>query len=138
MHQAPGLSVGADFVEVPIHARSKEIRVPRITGAFAAGHIVFRQTVHSQLMGGMIVGISPALHEATELESRAGRYITDNLADYLLQVSADIKSVKAIVVPETDDGINPFRIKGIGELVNVRTPGAVANAIYHATGTRIR
>jgi xanthine dehydrogenase YagR molybdenum-binding subunit len=89
-------------------------------------------------MGGTIFGISPALHEATELESRAGRYIVDNLADYLLRVSADIKSVKAIVVPETDDGINPLSIKGIGELVNVRTPGAVANAIYHATGTRIR
>jgi xanthine dehydrogenase YagR molybdenum-binding subunit len=89
-------------------------------------------------MGGMIFGISPVLHEATELESRAGRYIIDNLADYLLQVSADIKSVKAIVVPETDDGINPLGIKGIGELVNVRTPGAVANAIYHSTRTRIR
>ncbi|MCI0599813.1 MAG: xanthine dehydrogenase family protein molybdopterin-binding subunit [Beijerinckiaceae bacterium] len=132
------VSFGAEFVEVRVHVRTKEIRVPRITGAFAAGHIVNPLTARSQLMGGMIWGISSALHEATEIDARAGRYINDNLADYLLPVNADIRSVEVIFVPETDNVINPLGIKGIGELANVGTSAAIANAVFHATGNRIR
>jgi xanthine dehydrogenase YagR molybdenum-binding subunit len=132
------ISFGAEFVEVRIHARTKEIRVPRITGAFAAGHIVNPRTARSQLMGGMIWGISSALHEATEIDVREGRYINDNLADYLVPVNADIKSVEVILVPESDALINPLGIKGIGEVANVGTSAAIANAVYHATGKRIR
>ena len=131
------ISFGAEFVEVRIHARTKEIRVPRITGAFAAGHIVNPRTARSQCMGGMIWGISSALHEATDIDPCEGRYINDNLADYLVPVNADIKSVEVILVPETDAIIDPLGIKGIGEVANVGTAAAIANAVYHATGQRI-
>jgi xanthine dehydrogenase YagR molybdenum-binding subunit len=129
---------GAEFVEVRIHARTREIRVPRVHGAFAAGHIVNPKTAHSQLMGGLIWGISSALHEATELDPQTARYINDNLADYLVPVNADIEDVSVILVPEHDTQVNPLGIKGLGELGNVGTNAAVANAVYHATGRRIR
>lgn len=132
------LAFGAEFVEVRVHARTKEIRVPRIIGAFAAGHIVNPRTAHSQLMGAMIWGIGSALHEATEIDAVEGRYINNNLADYLVPVNADIKTVDVIFVPETDNVINPLGIKGLAELANVGTSAAIANAIYHATGRRIR
>jgi xanthine dehydrogenase YagR molybdenum-binding subunit len=131
-------SFGAEFVEVRVHARTKEIRVPRITGAFAAGHIVNPRTARSQYMGGMIWGISSALHEATEIDPREGRYLNKNFADYLVPVNADIQSVDVILVPETDTLINPLGIKGLGEVANAGTSAAIANAVYHATGTRIR
>ena len=129
---------GAEFVEVRIHARTREIRVPRILGAFAAGHIVNPKTAHSQLMGGLIWGVSSALHEATEMDLKAARYINDNLADYMVPVNADIEEVSVILVPERDTEVNPLGIKGLGELGNVGTNAAVANAVYHATGRRIR
>jgi xanthine dehydrogenase YagR molybdenum-binding subunit len=129
---------GAEFVEVRIHARTREIRVPRVVGAFAAGHIVNPKTAHSQLMGGLIWGISSALHEATEMDMRTARYINDNFADYLVPVNADVDEVAVILVPERDDQVNPLGIKGLGELGNVGTNAAVANAVYHATGRRIR
>ena len=129
---------GAEFVEVRIHARTREIRVPRVHGAFAAGHIVNPKTAHSQLMGGLIWGVSSALHEATEMDLKTARYINDNFADYLVPVNADIDDVSVILVPEHDTQVNPLGIKGLGELGNVGTNAAVANAVYHATGRRIR
>jgi xanthine dehydrogenase YagR molybdenum-binding subunit len=129
---------GAEFVEVRVHALTREIRVPRIVGAFAAGRLMNTRTVHSQLMGGMIWGISSALHEATEIDPRYARYVNDNLADYSVPVNADIKQVEVILVPEVDHDVNPAGIKGLGELANVGTAAAVANAVYHATGQRIR
>ena len=89
-------------------------------------------------MGGMIWGISSALHEATEVDPRNARYINDNLADYLVPVNADIDQVEVILVPEEDEKVNPAGVKGIGELGNVGTAAAVANAVFHATGKRIR
>ena len=129
---------GAEFVEVRIHKRTREIRTPRIVGAFAGGHIVNTRTARSQLMGGMIWGISSALHEATEIDGRAARYVNDNLAEYLIPVNADIDQLQVILVPETDTKVNPAGIKGLGELGNVGTAAAVANAVYHATGVRVR
>jgi xanthine dehydrogenase YagR molybdenum-binding subunit len=129
---------GAEFVEVRVHALTREIRVPRIVGAFAAGHLMNTRTVHSQLMGGMIWGISSALHEATEIDPRYARYVNDNLADYSVPVNADIKDVEVILVPEVDHDVNPAGIKGLGELANVGTAAAIASAVYHATGKRIR
>jgi xanthine dehydrogenase YagR molybdenum-binding subunit len=129
---------GAEFVEVRIHSRTKEIRVPRAVGAFAAGHIMNTRTAHSQLMGGMIWGISSALHEATEIDRSAARYVNTNYADYLIPVNADIQSLDIILVPEVDTEVNPAGVKGIGELGNVGTAAAIANAVYHATGRRIR
>jgi xanthine dehydrogenase YagR molybdenum-binding subunit len=131
-------AVGAEFVEVRVHARTREIRVPRIVGAFAAGRIMNTRTAHSQYMGAMIWGVSSALHEATEIDPRTARYVNDNLADYLVPVNADIQDVEVILVPEEDHEVNPIGVKGIGELGNVGTAAAVANAVYHATGIRIR
>ena len=129
---------GAQFVEVHVHARTKEVRVPRMVGAFAAGHIVNPRTTHSQLMGGMIWGLSSGLLEQTEIDPLRARYVNDNLADYLVPVCADIGSVEVILVPEEDKEINPLGIKGVGELGIVGGSAALANAVYNATGTRIR
>jgi xanthine dehydrogenase YagR molybdenum-binding subunit len=131
-------ALGAEFVEVRINALTKEIRVPRMVGAFAAGRIMNTRTAHSQYMGGMIWGVSSALHEATEIDPRNARYVNDNLADYLVPVNADIQQVDVILIPEEDSFVNPAGVKGIGELGNVGTAAAVANAVYHATGVRVR
>jgi xanthine dehydrogenase YagR molybdenum-binding subunit len=131
-------AMGAEFVEVRVHASTREIRVPRIVGAFAAGRLMNTRTARSQYMGAMIWGISSALHEATELDPRTARYVNDNLADYLIPVNADIGDVDVILVPEEDTFVNPVGVKGIGELGNVGTAAAVANAVYHATGVRVR
>jgi xanthine dehydrogenase YagR molybdenum-binding subunit len=131
-------ATGAEFVEVRVHASTREIRVPRIVGAFAAGRLMNTRTARSQYMGAMIWGISSALHEATEIDPRTARYINGNLADYLVPVNADIRDLDVILVPEEDEFVNPAGVKGIGELANVGTAAAVANAVYHATGVRIR
>ena len=117
---------------------TREIRVPRMVGAFAAGRLMNTRTARSQLMGGMIWGISSALHEATEIDQRNARYVNDNLADYLVPVNADVEEVEVILVPEEDHDVNPAGVKGLGELANVGTAAAIANAVYHATGMRIR
>jgi xanthine dehydrogenase YagR molybdenum-binding subunit len=131
-------ALGAEFVEVRINASTREIRVPRIVGAFAAGRLMNTRTARSQYMGAMIWGVSSALHEATEIDPRNARYVNDNLADYLIPVNADIEELDVILVPERDDFVNPVGVKGIGELANVGTAAAVANAVYHATGIRVR
>jgi xanthine dehydrogenase YagR molybdenum-binding subunit len=129
---------GAEFVEVRVNRWTHEIRVPRLVGAFAAGHIMNPRTARSQLMGGLIWGMSSALHEATEIDARNARYVNDNLADYLVPVNADVPSVEVILLAEQDDHLNPAGVKGIGELGNVGTNAAICNAIFHATGQRIR
>lgn len=129
---------GAQLVEVRVHSRTREIRAPRIVSAFAAGNIINPLTAHSQLMGGAIWGLSSALHEATELDLSHARYINDNLADYLVPVNADTPSVDIIMVPERDEHVNPFGVKGIGEIGIVGMNAAVANAVFHATGVRVR
>lgn len=129
---------GAHFVEVRVHRLTREIRVARVVSAFAAGTIVNPITAHSQFMGGAIWGLSAALHEQTEMDQGAARYINHNLADYLVPVNADVPSVEIIMVPEKDDRVNPLGIKGIGEIGIVGMNAAVANAVFHATGKRIR
>ena len=89
-------------------------------------------------MGGMIWGISAALHEATEIDRPAARYTNKDLAEYLMPVHADIGAIDVILVPEEDRLVNPLGIKGIGELGNVGMNAAVANAVFHATGVRVR
>jgi xanthine dehydrogenase YagR molybdenum-binding subunit len=131
-------AMGAELVEVRVHALTREIRVPRIVGAFAAGRLMNTRTVHSQLMGGMIWGISSALHEATEIDSRYARYVNDNLADYMVPVNADVDQVQVILVSEVDHDVNPAGVKGLGELANVGTAAAIANAVHHATSIRVR
>jgi xanthine dehydrogenase YagR molybdenum-binding subunit len=129
---------GAQFVELRINARTCEIRVPLLVGAYSAGRIVNPKAAKSQLMGGQIWGISSALHEATEIDLRHARYYNNDLAEYLIPVNADIESVETIFVPEEDYQVNDLGIKGLGELGNVGLNAAVANAVFHATGKRIR
>lgn len=129
---------GAEFVEVRIHARTREIRVPRLLGVFAAGRIMNTRTARSQLMGGLIWGMSAALHEATEIDPRSARTVNRDLQDYLVPVNADVGDVEVIMLPEVDKAVNPAGIKGLGELGNVGTNAAVANAVFHATGVRVR
>ncbi len=129
---------GAQFVEARVHSRTKEVRVPRLVGAFAMGHVVNPRTTHSQLMGGMIWGLSSGLLEQTDIDLVRARYTNDNLAEYLVPVAKDIGTVDVILVPETDTQVNPLGIKGVGELGIVGGSAALANAVYNATGTRIR
>jgi xanthine dehydrogenase YagR molybdenum-binding subunit len=129
---------GAHLVEVRVHRRTREIRVPRVVSAFAAGTIVNTRTAHSQFMGGAIWGVSSALFEATELDQRSARYINKNLADYLIPVNADAPVIDIIMVAEQDERVNELGIKGIGEIGIVGMNAAVANAVYNATGVRIR
>lgn len=129
---------GAEFVEVRVNRFTHEIRCPRLVGAFAAGRIMNPRTARSQLMGGLIWGMSSALLEATEIDERNARYVNDNLADYLVPVNADVADVEVILLSEQDDRINPVGVKGVGELGNVGTNAAICNALYHATGQRIR
>ncbi|HZO22658.1 MAG TPA: molybdopterin cofactor-binding domain-containing protein, partial [Steroidobacteraceae bacterium] len=129
---------GAEFVEVRIHARTREIRVPRLVGTFAAGRIMNPRTARSQLMGGMIWGMASALLEATELDPRSARTVNRDLQEYYLAVNADTPEVRITMLPEVDAAVNPAGVKGIGELGDVGTNAAVANAVFHATGKRIR
>lgn len=129
---------GAQFVEVRIHSLTGELRVARIVGAYSAGRILNPKAAKSQLMGGQIWGVGSALHEATEIDERFARYYNTDLAGYLIPVSADITDVQTIVIPEEDRQGNMLGIKGIDELGNVGLNAAVANAIYHATGLRLR
>ena len=129
---------GTHFVEVRVHRLTREIRVARVVSAFSAGTIINPLTAYSQFMGGAIWGLSSALHEATEIDPRTARYVNHNLADYLVPVNADVPDVKVIVVAERDDRVNPAGVKGIGEVGIVGMNAAVANAVFNATGTRIR
>jgi xanthine dehydrogenase YagR molybdenum-binding subunit len=129
---------GAQFVEVRVHAATCEVRIPRLVGVYAAGRIVNAKTAKSQLMGAQIWGIGSALHEATELDMRTGRYVNDDLAGYMIPVNADIGTIESILLSEEDSLVNDLGIKGIGELGNVGLNAAIANAVYHATGVRVR
>lgn len=129
---------GAQFVEAHVHSRTREVRVPRMTGAFAMGHVVNPRTAHSQLMGGMIWGLSSGLLEQTEIDGRYASYVNDNLAEYLVPVAKDIGEVEVIMLSEEDKQVNPLGIKGVGELGIVGGSAALANAVYNATGIRVR
>jgi xanthine dehydrogenase YagR molybdenum-binding subunit len=129
---------GAHFVEARVHRLTREIRVPRVVSAFAAGTIVNSKTAYSQFMGGAIWGLSSALFESTEIDLKSARYINKNFADYLIPVNADTPSVEILMIPERDDRVNALGIKGIGEIGIVGMNAAVANAVFNATGVRVR
>ena len=107
-------------------------------GCVQESHAETAADIREYMSGNMIWGIGSALHEATEIDDRAARYANDNLAEYLVPVNADIDRVEVIMLPEEGDGSNPLGIKGLGELGNVGTNAAVANAVFHATGIRVR
>ena len=129
---------GAQFVEVRVDRTTGEVRVPRMVGAFAAGRIMNTRTARGQLMSGQIWGVSSALHEATEIDRRTARFVNDDLAEYHIAVNADVGSVETILVDERDDLVNPLGIKGVGEIGVTGVNAAIANAVYHASGIRVR
>ncbi|MFZ0205462.1 MAG: xanthine dehydrogenase family protein molybdopterin-binding subunit [Roseiarcus sp.] len=129
---------GAVFAEVKVDPELGQIRATRLVGAFAAGRIINPRLVRSQYYGGMIWGVSFALHERAVMDPRSGRTMNPNLGEYHVPVNADVPSLEAILVEENDPHVNALGIKGVGEIGVTGTAGAVANAVWHATGVRVR
>jgi len=128
----------AIFTEVKVDEQLGIIRVTRVVSAVAAGRILNTKTAANQIAGGMVWGIGMALHEETLIDHRFGRVMNANIAEYHVPVNADVHDIKVIFVDEPDDIINTLGIKGVGEIGIVGVAAAVANAVYHATGKRVR
>ena len=128
----------AVFAEVKIDEQLGVIRVTRMVNAVAAGRILNPKIAESQILGAVVGGIGMALHEETLTDHRFGRFMTHNLADYHVPVNADVHSIDVFFVEEKDEEINPLGVKGVGEIGIVGTAAAIANAVYHATGRRVR
>jgi xanthine dehydrogenase YagR molybdenum-binding subunit len=128
----------AVFAEVKVDEQLGVIRATRIVSAVAAGCILNTKTASSQIMGGIVWGIGMALHEETLLDHKFGRVMNANIAEYHVPVNADVHDIKVIFVNEPDDIVNPLGIKGVGEIGIVGVAAAIANAVYHATGKRVR
>jgi xanthine dehydrogenase YagR molybdenum-binding subunit len=129
---------GAQFAEVRVNRDTGEVRVPRLLGVFAAGRIMNAKLARSQLLGGMTMGLSMALQEESIMDSRFGDYVNHDFAEYHIATNADIGNIDVFWIDEDDPYINPMGAKGIGEIGIVGTAAAIANAVYHATGIRIR
>ena len=129
---------GAHMVEVRVDAATGEVRVARHVGAFAAGRILNPMAARSQLLGGMIWGQSSALLEATIVDPRTAAYVNADLSEYLLPTAADVGAMEAIIVPDEDEAVNAEGVKGLGEIGIIGVAAAVANAIFDATGVRVR
>jgi xanthine dehydrogenase YagR molybdenum-binding subunit len=129
---------GAIFVEVEVDEALGEIRVPRAVGAYGVGKLMNEKTGHSQLMGGIVWGISLALFEETFVDGRTGRAVNGNLAEYHVPTNADIQAIDVQIVDEDDPHVNPLGAKGIGEIGITGVGAAIANAVFHATGKRVR
>jgi xanthine dehydrogenase YagR molybdenum-binding subunit len=128
----------AIFAETKVDEELGVIRVTRIVSAVAAGRILNAKTAHSQVMGGVVWGIGVALHEETLIDHNFGRIMNADIAEYHVPVNADVYDIKVIFVDEQDDIVNPLGVKGLGEIGIIGVAAAIANAIYHATGKRVR
>jgi xanthine dehydrogenase YagR molybdenum-binding subunit len=128
---------GAIFAEVAVDELLGTVRIRRVYGCYDAGRIINPKLAHSQAIGGMVGGIGMALLEATHLDHRDGRIVNANMSDYLVPVNADIPALDAEFLPAEDNVVNPLGVKGLGELVMVGVPAAIANAVFNATGKRI-
>jgi xanthine dehydrogenase YagR molybdenum-binding subunit len=129
---------GAVFAEVRVDPDLGQVRVSRLVGAFAAGRVINPRLVQSQFYGGMIWGASFALHERAVVDPRSGRTLNADLAEYHIPVNADVPSLEALMIEEHDPHVNALGIKGVGEIGITGSAGAVANAVWHATGIRVR
>jgi len=132
------LAHGAQFVEVKVDPDLGIIRVTRAIEVTACGKIMNPKASHSQEIGGVVWGIGMALHEATEIDHRYGRIMNPNLQHYHVPVNADVHEIETMFVEEDDLVVNPLGVKGMGELGMVGIPAAIANAVFHATGRRVR
>ncbi len=129
---------GAQFAQVRVEPDTREVHVERLLGVFAAGRIVNPRTARSQLIGGMTMGLGMALMEETIVDREFGDYANADLAEYHVPVNADVRDIEAIWVEEDDPHLNPMGIKGIGEIGITGCAAAIANAVFHATGVRVR
>jgi xanthine dehydrogenase YagR molybdenum-binding subunit len=129
---------GAHFAELGVDADTGEVRLRRMLGVFAAGRIFNAKTARSQLIGGMTWGVSSALHEEAIVDARTGAFVNRDLAGYLVPVHADISEIEAVLLDGVDEKANVLGAKGVGELGNCGANAAVANAVFNATGVRVR
>jgi xanthine dehydrogenase YagR molybdenum-binding subunit len=132
------LTFGAQFAKVAVDADLGIIRVRHMVGAFAPGRILNPKTARSQLMGGMLWGMSQALLEGTHMDTRLGRWANASLGDYLVPVNADAPDVDVELIEVDDHVAGPLGVKGVGEIGQIGSAAAIANAVYHATGYRVR
>ena len=128
---------GAVFAEVGVDEAFGRVRVRRVFGCYDGGRIINPRLAHSQAIGAMVMGIGMALLEGTQLDYRDGRVVNANMSDYLVPVNADIPSLDAMFLPGQDTVADPIGVKGLGELVIVAVPPAIANAVFNATGRRV-
>jgi xanthine dehydrogenase YagR molybdenum-binding subunit len=131
-------SWGAQFCEVKIDPLLPRVQVTRFVSVMNCGRIVSAKTARSQIIGGVVMGIGMALHEETVYDPKTGLPATRNLADYHVPTHADIPSIEVHFVGEPDFAFNPIGARGMGEIGITGTAAAVANAVYHATGKRVR
>ncbi|WP_198174196.1 molybdopterin cofactor-binding domain-containing protein [Mesorhizobium xinjiangense] len=131
-------SYAAHFVEVRVEPTTRRIRVPRVVSMFDCGRVLSPRTARSQAVGGVVWGIGGALREAGEVDERYGGILNADIAEYLVPVNADIGSIEVGFIDEPDPMVNRSGVKGLGEVVLVGVAPAIANAVYHATGTRVR
>jgi xanthine dehydrogenase YagR molybdenum-binding subunit len=128
----------AVFAEVEVDEDFRTVVVKRVVTAIAGGKVLNPKTARSQILGGVVWGISKSIHEESVMDHRFGRFMNHNLAEYHLPVCADIHDIDVIFVEEHDTIVNPLGVKGLGEIGIVGVPAAVANAVFHATGKRVR
>jgi xanthine dehydrogenase YagR molybdenum-binding subunit len=131
-------SHSALFCKVHVNAVTGEVRVSRFLGSFDCGRILNAKTARSQMIGGIVWGIGMALLEETVRDPRYGAVVTDNLADYHVPVNADIPDIEVLFVEEPDPALGSLGARGVGEIGIVGVAAAIANAVYHATGVRVR
>jgi xanthine dehydrogenase YagR molybdenum-binding subunit len=129
---------GAHFAEVQVNPDSGEVQVTRFVTSIAAGRILNAKTARSQIIGGVVFGIGMALLEHTVVDERLGHFVNPDLGEYYVPVNTDIPAIDAFFVEEDDPHVNPIGVKGVGEIGTIGSAAAVANAVYHATGKRIR
>ncbi len=129
---------GAVFAEVRVDRELGEIRIPRIVAAYGAGKILNAKTARSQLEGGIVWGVGMALHEETLVDRRTGRYMNADLGEYHVPVHADIGMIDVTLLDEADPHVNPIGVKGVGEIGITGVAAAIANAVFNATGVRVR
>jgi xanthine dehydrogenase YagR molybdenum-binding subunit len=126
------------FVEVHVDSELGQLRVSRAVSVCGAGRIINDQTARTQITGAVVGGLGMALTEETVMDHRMGRFVNASLGEYHVPVNADIPKIEAFFVEERDEYVNPLGAKGIGEVGYVGVAPAVANAVYHATGKRVR
>lgn len=132
------MSYVAHFVEVRVEPRTKRIRVPRVVSIADCGRVISPRTARSQIYGGAVWAISATLREETEIDQRYGGYLNCDIADYVMAVNADIADIDVGLIDKPDPLANETGLKGLGEVVLAGGSAAIANAVHHATGVRVR